>query len=57
MIQTNLYVIISALILVLLIAITGVYFVPSAKELVKELATLAMGGLLAIMRPSSQVRP
>lgn len=54
MTRQNLHVIITALLAVLLISIGGVKLVPEAKDMIKELATLLAGGLLAIMRPPSQ---
>ena len=54
MTRNNLPVIIAAILTVLIIAVAGVYFVPAAKDMIKELATLTTGGLLAIMRPTSQ---
>jgi hypothetical protein len=54
MTRNNLPVIIAAILAVLIIAVVGIYFVPMAKDVIKELATLTTGGLLAIMRPTSQ---
>jgi hypothetical protein len=54
MTRNNLPTIIAAILAVLVIAVAGVYFVPVAKDMIKELATLTTGGLLAIMRPTSQ---
>jgi hypothetical protein len=54
MTRNNLPVIIAAILAVLIIAVAGIYFVPMAKDVIKELATLTTGGLLAIMRPTSQ---
>ncbi len=52
--RSNLYVIIAALVGVYVITLVAAYFLPQGIGALKELATMVMGGLLAIMRPPSQ---
>lgn len=54
MTRNNLYVIIAALVVVYVITLVAAYYMPQGIGTLKELATLVMGGLLAIMRPTSQ---
>lgn len=54
MTRANLYFIIAALIVVYAMTLVAAYIIPAAVMTLKELAALVMGGLLAIMRPSSQ---
>lgn len=56
MTRQNLYVIIGALISVYAMTLAAAYFMPQGIGALKELATLVMGGLLAIMRPPAQVQ-
>lgn len=56
MTRQNLYVVIGALIVVYAMTLAAAWAMPQGIGALKELATLVMGGLLAIMRPPSQVQ-
>lgn len=56
MTKTNLYVIIGALVLVYAMTLAAAYFMPQGLASIRDVATLVIGGLLAIMRPPSQVQ-
>ena len=57
MTRHNLYTIIGALLIVYAMTLAAAWFMPQGMNAVKELATLVMGGLLAIMRPPSHQGP
>lgn len=57
MTRHNLYVIITALIIVYAMTLAAAWLMPQGIAALKELATLVMGGLLAIMRPPSHQEP
>lgn len=51
--RTNLYVIIAALIVVYAMTLFTAWVTPSLADTIEKLGNLVIGGLLAIMRPSS----
>jgi len=50
---TNLHLIIASIIVVYAMTLVAVYTLPSVADTIEKLANLVLGGLLAIMRPSS----
>lgn len=54
---TNLHTIIAAIILVYAMTLITVWGVPSLADTIEKLANLVIGGLLAIMRPTSAPVP
>ena len=56
MTRVNLYVVIIALIAVYLATLGAIHLEPMARDHIEKLANLVLGGLLAIMRPPSQVQ-
>lgn len=50
---TNLHIIIAAIIAVYAMTLVTVCLLPDAKDTIEKLALLVLGGLLAIIRPSS----
>lgn len=57
MTRVNLYVVIAALVATYLLTLAAIHFAPDARDAIEKLANLVLGGLLAIMRPPSQVQP
>jgi hypothetical protein len=51
---TNLHLIIAALIIVHICALIALGTMPEAKDAIKELSLIVLGGLLAIIRPQSR---
>lgn len=56
MTRHNLYIIIGALLVAFVVSLAAIHFEPAAKDTIEKLANLVLGGLLAIMRPPSQVQ-
>lgn len=56
MTRHNLPMIIAALLLAFAGSLVAIHFEPAAKDTIEKLANLVLGGLLAIMRPPSQVQ-
>jgi hypothetical protein len=54
MTRSNLHTIIGSLVLVYVLTLIAIHFAPEAKDAIEKLANLVLGGLLAIMRPSTQ---
>lgn len=56
MTRNNLHTVIAALLVAFVVSLAAIHFEPAAKDTIEKLANLVLGGLLAIMRPPSQVQ-